>query len=250
MGDSETETRACTREDTTGRSCGDELREPGPCAPIGPGCGFLSGERMTTVTTFACGEGVCGSSTGVDTESCTATVSCPDGGVPDAGRDAGFDAGRDAGPDAGPRDAGRDTSVVVDDAGGPCPCSLMACEGRSCPNGGTCGMLHCERGETSCFNGSDDDLDGLMDCADPDCSCTSDAGAGGPEICDNGFDDDGDLAVDCADSACAGQACDGCGFGTCTCIGGVCSGGPLSDGGVMSDLDGGDVMTMRDDGGR
>ncbi len=51
----------------------------------------------------------------------------------------------------------------------------------------------------NCSNGKDDDGDGLIDCADPDCasSCsTSD------EVCGNGKDDDGDGLIDCADPDC------------------------------------------------
>jgi MYXO-CTERM domain-containing protein len=55
-----------------------------------------------------------------------------------------------------------------------------------------------------CGNGLDDDGDGLVDCADPDCatapSCTAP-----PELCGNGVDDDGDGAIDCADPDCAGD---------------------------------------------
>ncbi|MFT4628342.1 MAG: hypothetical protein ACI8PZ_007037, partial [Myxococcota bacterium] len=45
-----------------------------------------------------------------------------------------------------------------------------------------------------CFNGVDDDDDGLADCDDPDCVC--------PELCDNGIDDDDDLLIDCNDPDC------------------------------------------------
>lgn len=43
----------------------------------------------------------------------------------------------------------------------------------------------------SCANGVDDDCDGLVDLADPDC-----AGFGQPELCGNGIDDDGDGVTD------------------------------------------------------
>ncbi len=53
----------------------------------------------------------------------------------------------------------------------------------------------------SCTNRQDDDNDGLIDCADPDCgghpACKT-----GQEICTNRFDDDGDGLVDCADPDC------------------------------------------------
>jgi len=53
-----------------------------------------------------------------------------------------------------------------------------------------------------CTNGRDDDKDGLVDCADPDCA--GDPACAPPaEICNNGIDDDGDSLVDCADPDCA-----------------------------------------------
>lgn len=52
--------------------------------------------------------------------------------------------------------------------------------------------------EQDCADGLDEDLDGLTDCADPDCvteiSCAED--------CDNGLDEDQDLAIDCFDPDC------------------------------------------------
>jgi len=55
-----------------------------------------------------------------------------------------------------------------------------------------------------CTNGVDDDSDGRVDCADPDCA--SDPACQVPdEICGNGLDDDQDGFADCADSDCASQ---------------------------------------------
>jgi len=62
-----------------------------------------------------------------------------------------------------------------------------------------------------CQNGKDDDKDGLIDCADPDCFANP-ACAPPAEICTNGIDDDGDSLVDCADPDCNGS--NGCEFGT------------------------------------
>ena len=50
-----------------------------------------------------------------------------------------------------------------------------------------------------CDNGIDDDLDGLIDCDDPDCADFIDCLV---EICDNGEDDDLDGLVDCEDPDC------------------------------------------------
>lgn len=154
-GEATVQTQSCTRTSTDGASCGEDVLGE-VCVPSGPSCGSQSGTR--SVTHRVCVAASCMDVAGT-ARSCSVTVPCGDAGV-----------------DAGPRDAGRDTSVVVDDAGGPCPCMLPECEGRSCANGGSCGMQQCEGGETDCSNGTDDDLDALTDCDDPDCSC-ADAGA-------------------------------------------------------------------------
>jgi hypothetical protein len=53
-----------------------------------------------------------------------------------------------------------------------------------------------------CTNGVDDDGDGRVDCADPDCA--SDPACQIPdEVCGNGLDDDQDGAADCDDPDCA-----------------------------------------------
>lgn len=59
------------------------------------------------------------------------------------------------------------------------------------------------RAEHQCSDGADEDLDGLLDCGDPDCAATPPC-VEGP--CDNGADDDGDGAIDCADPVCASDA--------------------------------------------
>ncbi len=68
-----------------------------------------------------------------------------------------------------------------------------------------------------CDNGTDDDEDGLTDCADPDClyhpHCTP------REVCDSELDDDGDGAVDCADPSCGGIRCGTAGK---VCLAGAC----------------------------
>ena len=63
--------------------------------------------------------------------------------------------------------------------------------------------------EFDCTDGVDDDGDGLVDCADPDCAadpaCSGDddTSSGPQEDCINGVDDDEDGDVDCADPDCA-----------------------------------------------
>jgi len=63
----------------------------------------------------------------------------------------------------------------------------------------------CAPTQEHCSNQVDDDGDGAADCADPDCATHPDCAPGQPpgEVCNNGMDDDGDGAVDCADSDCA-----------------------------------------------
>jgi len=75
-----------------------------------------------------------------------------------------------------------------------------------------------------CTDGTlDEDVDGLVDCADPDCA--ADPACVVPEVCSNGLDDDADMAADCADTDCDGQACDAlgkvCASMVCTCPGGT-----------------------------
>lgn len=70
-----------------------------------------------------------------------------------------------------------------------------------------------------CFNGIDDDLDGLVDCADPDCLGMDDGVNICYEsefdleerymLCNNDFDDDGDITYDCEDADCEQE------FGNC-----------------------------------
>ncbi len=66
-----------------------------------------------------------------------------------------------------------------------------------------------------CGNGEDNDGDGLVDCADPDCYpdpvCTDRELA-----CDNERDDDDDGATDCDDSDCAENAACGASCGATT----------------------------------
>jgi len=70
--------------------------------------------------------------------------------------------------------------------------------------------------ESNCSNGVDDDLDGAVDCFDPDCAGDP-ACAAGPELCSGGADEDGDGLIDCADPDCNNQSC---GLG-CVCTAGA-----------------------------
>lgn len=74
-----------------------------------------------------------------------------------------------------------------------------ACGGnvRQEPGGGT--------GAEVCDDGEDNDHDGKVDCADPDCSgqCGTPVYAAPMETCDDGVDNDHDALVDCQDPDCA-----------------------------------------------
>jgi cysteine-rich repeat protein len=138
-------------------------------------------------------------------------------------------------PDCSPAVCG---NGIVDDA--------EECDDGNAVDGDGCSTLCLfETGAEVCDNGIDDDLDGLIDCDDPDCvqACTEpvcgngivepgemcdDGNAAdgdgcsalcmqeaGMEICSNGMDDDLDGLVDCADSDCSDHTwCNGsCGNG-------------------------------------
>jgi hypothetical protein len=81
------------------------------------------------------------------------------------------------------------------------------------------------RREASCANGTDEDEDGAVDCADPDCNslpcgdgCTCIGGRKAETACGNGMSDDGDNPelIDCQDTDCDARVC---GAG-CVCISG------------------------------
>jgi len=148
-----------------------------------------------------------------------------------------------------------DTVLGIYDGGGGCPtttASILACDDDSCGvlgvssredlfvlggqalyiqvggwNGtvGT-GTLTIERIEVACFDGLDEDADGLIDCADPDCLIACDEGAN----CGDGIDNDGDGLVDCADGDCAGS--------------GVCSGAPAPPTGLGCFDGGGSLIDL------
>ena len=98
------------------------------------------------------------------------------------------------------------------------------CAGGSCHGAGSsCAAL--PTSEVVCDDGLDDECDGLIDCADPDCQIDADGdgvnaapcgndcadadpcGTEGPaEVCNDATDNDCDLMVDCDDTDCAGDA--------------------------------------------
>lgn len=59
-----------------------------------------------------------------------------------------------------------------------------------------------ESDATACANRTDDDLDGAIDCDDPDCGETPACEEVGPVACSDGVDNDRNGDVDCADERC------------------------------------------------
>ena len=89
--------------------------------------------------------------------------------------------------------------------------------------------------EMYCTDGTDDNFNGTVDCADPDCWWMSSDSSEWSYLCafehscDNGEDDDGDGALDCADDDCAGApACQ---------VEFVCDDGVDGDGDGLTDCD-------------
>jgi hypothetical protein len=89
---------------------------------------------------------------------------------------------------------------------------LIDCADPSCAQSVSCQPLP-ER----CFGGADEDLDGFIDCEDSDCD--NDASCATPEDCNNGADDDQDGLIDCADPNCTNNAV--CATGDCLPLAGV-----------------------------
>ena len=86
-----------------------------------------------------------------------------------------------------------------------------------------------------CNDGLDNDCDGFIDCADPNCAASPFC-VGPAENCTNFVDDNGNGLIDCADPVCNGQAC---GVG-CLCAGGtrtetICNDGIDNDGDGLTD---------------
>jgi hypothetical protein len=113
-------------------------------------------------------------------------------------------------------------------------CAEAACDQESCSadGGPDCLCAGAKSTERSCVNGTDDDRDQLVDCADViDCPELTPCRAGGRagvcnaiaqcavELCFDNADNDGDQLRDCGDSDCNGESCQADGGTGCQCVG-------------------------------
>lgn len=82
-------------------------------------------------------------------------------------------------------------------------CVALACAQLPGPNPGDPNDPNLVPSVENCDSGVDDDRDGLVDCADPDCAVDPGCTLILDEDCANGADDDQDGASDCDDADCA-----------------------------------------------
>jgi Putative metal-binding motif len=114
--------------------------------------------------------------------------------------------------------------------------------GNACPSTHRCDLGACKvRGELSCSDGVDNDMDSQVDCADTDCNlltcgtgCTCKNFIKAETDCTNSVDDDLDGPVDCTDTDCNNVAC---------------GGGCLCSGGLRTETNCGDGLDNNGDGG-
>jgi hypothetical protein len=153
------------------------------------------------------------------------------GGSTDGGGGAGASGAGGSGGGVGGEGAGGSPACAVaqecDDLD---PCTSNRCDGGECnfpsrddDNDGQsplqCGGLDCndlnpevfQGHPEDCFDGADNDCNGVEDCFDPACDGVPDCGCQPSlEVCDNGADDDCDRVFDCFDSDCQGTPACGC----------------------------------------
>jgi hypothetical protein len=153
------------------------------------------------------------------------------------------------------------------DCDGVIGCDEVECSGATCgglgqicvpdqTGGGDCVCPTGLREEANCSDGTDDDCDGRIDCADPDCkdrecglgmicanfSCS--CAGHGPEtgaLCNDGIDNDCDGTTDCDDTSCDGSECAPgfrCKSKQCVCYASVSDESAACNDGIDNDCDG------------
>jgi hypothetical protein len=128
-----------------------------------------------------------------------------DGDAP--ARDVSSDAARDV-VDARPADADARDADAPPTCPTPVDCAVAACDGLSCgANGRVCRTSTCtcpggQTKETTCGDGSDNDCDGLKDCADPDCARQQCGGSTNQRCC----------GTTCVNTETDSANCQGCGL--------------------------------------
>lgn len=192
-----------------------------------------NGNGILDMCELICGDGLC------DPACAETSCTCPaDCGPPPPSETPGFDCTDGADNDCDGFTDCADPDCAADPA---CACGNGICTPPenpcTCPP--DCGLPTAT--ETGlCADAIDNDCDGPIDCADPDCAadpvctcgdgsctppenpcnCPADCGAPGPEglglTCADTVDNDCDGFVDCADPGCFGNPACACGDGICT----------------------------------
>ncbi len=191
-----TSTEQCVAGLCQPRACGVRECAAGELCADG-GCVAAECLNTTCLPGEVCVRGAC-VPTDCAGQTCAAGTVCADGVCVDArclgvACDVGFacTAGQCLASSCGDAGACSPGTSCVDGA-----CIDTRCVGVTCPtgqqcDGGTCatGCTASEPTETRCANGTDDDCDGVSDCADPDCSgktCTDDSRPCTNDVCGSG----------------------------------------------------------------
>jgi putative metal-binding protein/slime mold repeat-containing protein len=177
----------------------DSCVDPGGCVhsplPGCPGCQSAADcNDQNACTTDECDAGTCRNVAVPGCVPCATAAECIDA---DPCTDDICDAGACSHP-AHPGCTRCTSTAQCDDQN---QCTTDACESLVCSNVPIPGCVVCNPTPENCSDGVDNDCDGLVDCADPDCAAFP-ACIPPPESCSNCIDDDHNGLVDAEDPAC------------------------------------------------